>query len=355
MQFYAPNNQALEADRAKDAREAIEQDGPKAFYLKPGVTQVRILPPFSDRGVWYREISEYSFVSDGQRRTVTAPTVDMNDPVAEKRQALLDAGGDANIKLAKDLKPRRKFLFNVLVWSAPPGVEFKQGQVYVLKAGVTTKRALLDLDRDAQGGWADITNPQQGVNLRITRKGTGLNTEYSVSPMPQRTDLAQDLAAVGVNINDIQLYDLDALYPPKDPASLVELVHGIRADVGAPGASAANPAGVGQSVPGTHATTPVPVAPVSNDVAPVPAPAPAPAVGGVPQATHPATSGPVPSQGAVQPVPSAPAPPPAPPAPPQVPVQQQPEVAQGGENVGTQQAPPVPPAPPTVLNRVNEV
>ena len=212
-QFFTPNNEVLDAEFSKDKREVQEQGGVKAFYLQPGVTNVRILPPFSAKGVWYREIREYNLVVDGQRRVFTAPAEGDVDPIEEKRQSLLAAGGDFNIKAAEAIKATRRYLFNALVWVAPPNTEFERGQVVVLKAPVTVKRHLLEMDRDVQGGWANITDPTSGVNIKISRTGKGLNTEYSVSPMPNRSNLTNDLAAVGVDVNALQLFNLDELYP----------------------------------------------------------------------------------------------------------------------------------------------
>jgi hypothetical protein len=259
MQFHKPNDETLNQDFSKDKREVAEQGGVKAFYLQPGVTNLRILPPFNERGVWYRELYEYNVVVDGQRRVFSAPSQFGNpDPFEEKRQQLLSLGGEANIKAAESLKPTRRFLFNALIWVAPPGVEVTRGEVVVLKAPVTVKRHLLEMDRDVQGGWADITNPSNGVNLKISRTGKGLNTEYSVSPMPHRSDIAQDLAQVQVDLNTLNLYNLDELYQPLPYEELKKVV----AKIGAVTVSAPQPVAV-------PTPPPVPVAPVQV-TAPVP-------------------------------------------------------------------------------------
>lgn len=266
MQFHQPNAEALDADRSKDARQVAEQGGVKAFYMQPGVTNVRVLPPFSEKGVWYREIWEYNVVVDGQRRVFTAP-VDGPDPIEEKRQALISAGGDINIKAAEGLKASRRYLCNALVWVAPPNTEFTRGQVVVLKVPVTVKRHLLEMDRDVQGGWADITNPQSGVNIKVSRTGKGLNTEYSVSPMPKRSDLGADLAAVGVDVNSLQLFDLDSLYPAQSYEELKVVASKI-GNVIVPGS--AQPAVLPTAVvPQTVANAPLQQVPVNVVPAPV--------------------------------------------------------------------------------------
>lgn len=269
MKFYSPNNEALAADRSKDAREVANQAGVAQFFLKPGITHVRVLPPFNERGVWYREIWEYNVVIDGQRRVFTAPSqTGQPDPFEEKKNQLIQAGGDLNIKLAEGLKVSRRFLFNALVWVTPPGVEFKHGEVVVLKAPVTVKRALLEMDQDVQGGWADITNPSSGVNVKISRTGKGLNTTYQVSPMPQRTSLAQDLMQVQVDVNGLNLYNLDELYLPLPYEELKVAANKITASIPTL-VQAVVPAGYVQVTPQPVTVQPVTVQPVALPPPPV--------------------------------------------------------------------------------------
>lgn len=260
MKYFAPNEQQLEQDRARDRKEAVEQEGPRAFYLKPGITTVRILPPYSEKGVWYREILEYSFMVDGQRRTFTAPSqFGLPDPVAEKAEQLKQMGGEANLKAAKELQPRKRFLVNALIENAPQGVEYTPGKVEVVKIGVKLKRQLLDLDRDVQGGWANITDPNNQVVLRLSRTGSGLQTEYSVQPLPNRTNLTEYLQSIGQDIAAIELYDLDALYPPRDYDELAMAVLGIGSSAPAPAPSTPRPV----ATPVAPAAPAAPVAPVA--------------------------------------------------------------------------------------------
>jgi len=293
--FFQPNTEALDADYAKDKREVAEMDEVRPFKLEQGVTEVRILPPFNERGTWYREIKEYFFDNDGQFNRITSPSsFGLPDPVAEKRQQLIDAGGEANLELAKELREQRSFLYNVIIKSAPAGVEFVPGKVYVLKSGVKVKRSLLNHDRDGQGGWADITNPDAGVTFRITRSGKGFKTDYQVQTLPMRTTLAQDCAAAGMApIGAENLYNLDALYPPLPEDEIRMRLLGM------------NPR---QSTFYNQPQAPQ-FQPVPQGIANAPAPQPQPqgTAGAVPQQAAPSTCAPVYSAPApqAQPVPQA--------------------------------------------------
>ena len=60
----------------------------------------------------------------------------------------------------------------------------------------------------------DISNIQNGIDFRITRKGKGrYDTEYTVSPVPTRTNIIEKLAAESFEIGAPN--DLSQVYPPK--------------------------------------------------------------------------------------------------------------------------------------------
>jgi hypothetical protein len=229
-QFHKPNREMLDAELAKDRREVAEQSGPRPHKLQAGVTEIRILPPYNESGAWYRELREYYFDVDGQTNRFTSPSqFGLPDPIAEKRNELMEAGGVANLTLAKEMREQRAFLYNVIIKSAPPGVEFVPGQVYVLKTGVKLKRALLNHDGDEQGGWNDITNPEQGVTFRITKSGKGFKTDYQLQTLPTRTRLEDDLNAVGMGmIGPENLYNLDELFPPMSEQEIRMRLLGVR-------------------------------------------------------------------------------------------------------------------------------
>jgi hypothetical protein len=324
-QFFQPNSDALDAEYAKDKREVAERGEVRPFKLENGVTELRILPPFNERGVWYRENKEYFFQNDGQYNRLSSPSqFGLPDPVAEKRQELIDAGGEANLEMAKELREQRTFLYNVIIKSAPAGVEFKPGQVYILKTGVKVKRALLNNDRDVQGGWHDITNVESGVTFRITKSGKGFQTDYQTVPCAGRTRLEDDLLAVNMAMIDgTNLYNLDEMYPPLPYDEMRMRLLGMNPKKEAahePQPQAPQFQPVPQGTPGAVPSQPAPATP-----APVPAPA-------TPQAA---------------PAPQAPAPQPAPqPQPVAQPAPQPQPVAQPVEQAALPQVPAPPPADP---------
>jgi hypothetical protein len=253
FKFYPPNEELLEQQRARDAKEAIDSN-PDSFFLKKGRTQVRILPPYSEEGVWFKEIHEHFL--NGLMYTCPAQYGD-DCPACNESARIGALGGEANVELSRSIRLRKQFLFNVLVKSAPPGVEFERGKVYVLKAGVMVKRAILALDRDRQSGWTGITDLETGFDIAIMREGEGMmNTRYSVMPT-QRSNLVEQLAAMQIDLNALSLHNLDEIYAVKlSDLNLNLKVH--LANRGAKGGNVAPAAtnGVGAASPVAEAPKP---------------------------------------------------------------------------------------------------
>ena len=192
------------------------------FYLKEGTTQLRVLPPYSERGSWFREVREHGGRINGEFTTMTCPKSQGKSCVfCEEGQRLYSLGDEDNIAKAKTFRPKQAFLFNVMVYSSPQNMDLTKG-VLVLKSGVKVKRLLMDMDQDAAGGWGDITSIDNGFDIRITRKGKDLNTEYYVKGVPTRNNLLDALKKNNLSV-DFSPHNLDKLLELRPLAELKQL------------------------------------------------------------------------------------------------------------------------------------
>ena len=211
--FYQRDEASLAEEHRRDQRARSDEEGGRVPYLflSNGVTSVRILPPYSAAGKFCLEIKEHSATRDGRYSPVPCGRhYGIDCAFCNEGERLYEVGSEDSIEAAKELRPKSSFLFNVLVNSTPDGKGNLSQNVKVMKSGVGVKRDILDLDQDAAGGWADITNLSNGVDLRITRRGQGrFNTKYSVKPVPNRTGLVDLLAPAGLTVNDLTLWNLD--------------------------------------------------------------------------------------------------------------------------------------------------
>jgi hypothetical protein len=218
--FYKVNTDAMKQEHERSRERDNENSFPMVF-LKEGISHLRVLPPYSEKGVWLREIREHGLRIQGKFTSLTCLSI-INEtcPICEEGRALYrkDAADteekEANVAKAKELSARSAFLFNVLVKTSPDGGSLKDG-VKVLKAGATVKRELMEYDQDVAGGYGDITNLNSGFDVRITRKGQKLKTTYSVKAVPQKTDILEELTEVGFDIDNLTPLNLDEVYPPR--------------------------------------------------------------------------------------------------------------------------------------------
>ena len=216
MKTYPRNQEAIEEEaraQATDDTQDIE------FKLPKGQTRLRVLPAYDEYGRWFRHLLEHNVKIDDKFKgifTCADPDGETGDcPICNRGREIYDPEDEEAVEAAKALRPRNQFLFNIIVLGAPRGTETSPKEVRVLKAGVKVKKQFVTYDIDAAGGWADITDLENGVNLTVSRTGEGLNTEYFVTPFGQRSSVKDELAANGVDLEDLELHNLDDFYPPK--------------------------------------------------------------------------------------------------------------------------------------------
>lgn len=243
--------------------EVDRQAGVQPFvFLKEGITQIRVLPPYSSQGVWAREVREHQATIDGKFMTFTCPKyhLDSKCPFCEEGAALHEEGTEESVEASKTFRPKRSFLFNVLVYSAPGDQLSLRSGVKVLKTGITVQRQVFDLDQDAAGGWGNIYDLQAGFDLRITAKGAGRNREYIVKGVPGRTNVEDALKKQGVNIA-LKPVNLDELLPCLPYDRLKTAMNDSRRTVQTPTPAASSPSGL--ATPGSTSSK---MAPPSGEV-----------------------------------------------------------------------------------------
>lgn len=226
-EFHEVDESRMQQEHSREVKR--ENPGGKfpLLFLKEGETVVRVLPPWSDEGIWYRKIFEHPAKNaNGFFEPVICPKKmeDSECPFCEEGNKLYHAGGEDNVKAAKELRWQTKYFLNVGVISSPdPETNLKSG-VKILKIGKKILDQILDYDQDASGGWGDITNLKGGLNLKIVRRGTGqFGTEYQVKPIPKRTNILDQFKEAGVE--SVEPFDLDAVVEIKSVDELKNVLH----------------------------------------------------------------------------------------------------------------------------------
>ncbi|BAK53006.1 single strand DNA binding protein [Bacillus phage SP-10] len=186
------------------------------FNIKEGRNVVRILPPKVEDGDIYSECKiNYNLGPNKDRQAVSRKSAGFaDDPVEELIQELESSGDKDDAKYAKKLKPRMRYYFNVINREATEGDDDFE-KVLVMGCGTTVFEGVLGLIVDPDFG--DITDPEEGYDVIITRKGKGMKTEYKVTGRPKQTP-------IGVDDWEEQLHDLEKLTKPRDAEAIEHLL-----------------------------------------------------------------------------------------------------------------------------------
>ena len=248
---YKRNDEAL--DRARQRDVANENGfGQFAVTLKSGRTTIRVMPAWSEKGVWLQEITEH-FINGKNRSFPCVAETEGRCPVCEYGASLAAQNQE---EAAKSFKASTKFLINALILNDPNGkLSIKDG-VKVMKIPATVKKALLDLDTDKSGGYGDIVSFHHGMNVNIDRSGQGLTTKYTAKVVPQRTSIIETIQQEGLNLDSFQLHSLDTFVPVKTYEEISAEFSALMSDAPAP-----------QSTPVSSAQATIKSAPVGAPVA----------------------------------------------------------------------------------------
>lgn len=219
---YARNEEAIEKEGATGAR----------FHsLAPGRTVLRILPPYSERGVWFRSVLEYYIRLGDETRVLISPKdAGLRDPLSEYGESLSQSGDERLVEKSKSIRPRRRFLVNALVVSDPKGTSLKDG-VKVVNLPVRVKEDLRNIDTDVQSGYGNITDLEGGFNVTVERSGEGLQTRYAVRAHRERSNILEQAHEQGLNPDGWSLFNLDDCAKPSTERELQEIVDRIERDL----------------------------------------------------------------------------------------------------------------------------
>lgn len=186
--------------------------------LQNGKSVRRVLWPKGEKDVFYSEgFLHFSLGAEGKKVATCPKTFNEKNPcpICEYVAQLQKSKSKQDKKLANQIKAKRRIYINVL------SRDDEEETPKVLPIGVTILKGLLETICDPDYG--DITDPETGRDVTITRKGQGLNTEYSVLPKPKSSVVSEDM-----EVDDIEeaMADLDALFIEKSYDELQAILDG---------------------------------------------------------------------------------------------------------------------------------
>ncbi len=168
-----------ELETADEEKADLDSSGGGANFLtlKEGNNVVRFLPPpLGTKSPFYVIYQHYIKPTVGDAVSFACPKMMAKQrcPVCEKSKELSRANNKADKDAARELYARRRVFSNVIDRSD------QESGPKILAFGKTIQEQLNVIRRNKQLG-GDYTDPMEGFDIVIERKGTGLNTKYTVN------------------------------------------------------------------------------------------------------------------------------------------------------------------------------
>jgi hypothetical protein len=187
--------------------------------IKYGDYVVRFLPPYNENGFFFKEAAQHK-IGD---QYVFCPKVEGDDcPICEVYKSLYREGSDAAIELAKEIKPRKQYLYNVIVRSEL-GEPADQTKVQTFMSGKILYESIMNFFFDEEYG--DLTDVDNGYDFVIRKEegDMGFPNYRNSRPKKNATKLMDDSKKLESILTELK--DLDKEVDFKTYQELEKLLH----------------------------------------------------------------------------------------------------------------------------------
>ena len=193
-------------DALKKAFENNKRGGGNFKFWKPvkyGKYTVRFLPPHDSDGLFFKETAQHRI---GDSYFFCPKTEGEHCPICEKYKKLYDIGTDDAIALAKEIKPRKQYLYNIIV-KEELGKDYEDPtKVFVYMSGKMLYDALMDYFFDEDYG--DLTDVEEGYDFVINKEQGDMGFPSYKKSKPRRNasvmlDDDDDIETVLKGIKDL--------------------------------------------------------------------------------------------------------------------------------------------------------
>ena len=179
----------------------VGQDGIRYFKALDGQNEIRILPPAFGNDTFYVEHATHYKVGPNSKSIECPRTIGEKCPVCEYVSTLYN-GTEEDKLLAKEIKAKKRWAINII------DVKNPQNGVQIYDIGETILEQILGQMMNPEVG--DLTDPQTGRALIITKAGVGRDTKYSTSPKMSVSPLTEAQLTLSPNTGLVLVSKIDA-------------------------------------------------------------------------------------------------------------------------------------------------
>jgi len=187
--------------KKRDELRAKSEKSGNIVFIKEGTIRIRILPIEPDQNGEDQDFSweiPHFYLGQDIKGVISPSAIGLPCPILEKQKELAKSSDPDDKDLAKMLTPRTRHLIPVLIYKDESGKNpdpDSYGKLLMLTNSLMSQ--IYDYYLDPE--WGDLTDPIEGYDLKITRKGSGkTDTEYTV--MPMKTSRLPDKYAKPINL-----------------------------------------------------------------------------------------------------------------------------------------------------------
>lgn len=230
---YQPNLENMQQYLNQES-ERSSGEGPNWWSIPAGMSSIRILPPWDPTGRVALPVYMHPIEYKGEGMTYTKynwtcvnRTFNKSCPICEGLAGMAAAGVD----ISNWDSTRRQFYFNAIVMHDPTydnkGKGTAPGTHVLMKAPKTFYDWIISQITNPMIG--DITSVTNGIDVYVTKEGTGLGTSYNMTLSPNgRTPIPQEYLD---KIKD--LYNLDDVFSVGfDQKQIDDLVNHLKKSAG---------------------------------------------------------------------------------------------------------------------------
>jgi len=193
----------------------------KWFYThKFGEYKLRVLPPWDEKGLIGLVVGKHYSIPSEESGNVekhtcierTHPDMGADCPICEVLRNFRDAGMDVG-----KYEVRNKAYMNAILLDAPKEFwesddDLSPGDVVIFNHPTTTYDWVYQQIADPDVG--DITDPENGFNIKITRKNVNGNTRYDRKIVPKATSIADSEEELAKILDEMA--DLSSIWSKPD-------------------------------------------------------------------------------------------------------------------------------------------
>lgn len=169
------------AEKIQARKAALKSGGTLEYFIisEEGI-RVRIMPPKGADDEFC--INVVVFFNPTTKRSIISPvSLEKRCAMMELYKRLKDSDDSEERELATSIAPKKRIVLPCLKYRDKLGKEVdKNAGIKLLLAPGGLYSDIIDLYLDEEHG--DFTDPKEGYDLKFSKSGKGLNTEYKVMP-----------------------------------------------------------------------------------------------------------------------------------------------------------------------------